>query len=411
VFDCQATLHEPSTDDFIWNNPDMSITFSVGNEGVDANADGVIDNDFTIPNAHEGWGRVNLAVATGGGHQFMDEATGLGTDGNAVYPFAVANLGTAFRVSLVWTDFPSTETAGLNLANDLDLVVTGPGGPTYQGNVFSGGWSQTGGGADRVNNVEKVFVQSAAAGTWTAEVRGFNVPSGPQPFALAVGGGGSGPGDTPPGVNIVNPAEGGTVSGSQTVQIEAIDVEDPAGTLSVEWNVDGDAWQPATYNGSTGYYEANRDTTLANDADHTLNARATDSANNVGSDSNNVTVANAPPDQNMHIGDLDGESRLTRNGTRWGALVTITVHDADHNPVTDADVDGEWSVSGASAPAACTTDASGQCQVIRNGIGLNHDSVTFNVTDVSHATHTYQASDNHDPDGDSDGTSIIVSQP
>ena len=38
-------------------------------------------------------------------------------------------------------------------------------------------------------------------------------------------------------------------------------------------------------------------------------------------------------------------------------------------------------------------------------------SVTFTVTDVSHASLAYQAADNSDPDGDSDGSSITVSKP
>ena len=72
--------------------------------------------------------------------------------------------------------------------NDLDLEVTAPGGAVYRGNVFSGGWSAAGGTADRRNNVENVYVQSPAAGTWTVTVKGYNVPNGPQPFALVVDG-------------------------------------------------------------------------------------------------------------------------------------------------------------------------------------------------------------------------------
>ncbi|MCA9926841.1 MAG: S8 family serine peptidase, partial [Anaerolineales bacterium] len=41
------TLDSANTDDFIWNNPDMTITFSAGNDGVDNNADGVVDSDST----------------------------------------------------------------------------------------------------------------------------------------------------------------------------------------------------------------------------------------------------------------------------------------------------------------------------------------------------------------------------
>src|SRR5690606_14566350 len=55
------------------------------------------------------------------------------------------------------------------------------------------------GSFDTVNNVENVYVQSAAAGTWTVQVSGANVPQGPQPFALVVDGtfGSAGPTNTP----------------------------------------------------------------------------------------------------------------------------------------------------------------------------------------------------------------------
>ncbi|MBC7263475.1 MAG: S8 family serine peptidase [Chloroflexi bacterium] len=39
------TIEDQQTDQFMWNHPDYLILFSAGNEGVDANADGVIDLD------------------------------------------------------------------------------------------------------------------------------------------------------------------------------------------------------------------------------------------------------------------------------------------------------------------------------------------------------------------------------
>lgn len=154
---------------------------------LDENNDGVNDNDFPIPNSHEGWGLVNLAAATNGTQEYLDVTSGLGTGGSAVYQY-VLTAGQPLKVTLAWSDAPSTAAAAINLVNDLDLVVTSPGGATYRGNVFSGGWSQTGGSADRRNNVENVYVQSATAGTWTVQVSGFNVPTGPQPYALVVDG-------------------------------------------------------------------------------------------------------------------------------------------------------------------------------------------------------------------------------
>jgi hypothetical protein len=153
----------------------------------DENNDGANDNDFPIPNVHEGWGRVDLVNATDGSAEYVDNAPALGTGGSASFNYT-ATGSAPLKVSLVWSDFASTEAAATNLVNNLNLTVTGPGGVTYRGNVFSGGWSQTGGSADMVNNVENVYILAPAAGAWTVQVSGANVPSGPQPFALVVDG-------------------------------------------------------------------------------------------------------------------------------------------------------------------------------------------------------------------------------
>jgi hypothetical protein len=89
-------------------------------------------------------------------------------------------------------------------------------------------------------------------------------------------------------------------------------------------------------------------------------------------------------------------------------MVTVTVHDADHNPVASATVSGSWNY-GWSGDEQCTTNSSGQCQL--GHYYLFSDSTTFTVESVSHASLSYQAGDNHDPDGDSDGTAITVSRP
>jgi serine protease AprX len=155
---------------------------------ADENNDGANDNDFPIPNVHEGWGRIDLVNATDGSAKYVDNASGMTTGATTTYQAAVTAAG-ALKISLVWSDFASTAAASVNLVNDLDLEVTAPNGTTlYRGNVFSGGWSATGGVADRRNNVENVYVQASSVGTYAVTVRGFNVPSGPQPYALVVDG-------------------------------------------------------------------------------------------------------------------------------------------------------------------------------------------------------------------------------
>ncbi len=154
---------------------------------LDENNDGLPDNAFPIPNIHEGWGRIDLANATDGSALWHDVTPGLTTGSNTVYTVTTTG-GTPLKITLVWTDYPSTETAAINLVNNLDLTVTAPNGEIYRGNVFSGGWSVSGGSADTLNNVENVYIQSAMAGVWTIYVSGANVPQGPQPFALVIDG-------------------------------------------------------------------------------------------------------------------------------------------------------------------------------------------------------------------------------
>jgi hypothetical protein len=167
---------------------------------LDENNDGANDNDFPIPNSHEGWGRINVAKATNGSLSFVERTAGLSTNGTATYN--VTSSGAPLKVSVVWSDYTSTEAATKNLVNDLDLTVTSPSGAIYRGNVFSGGWSAAGGSADRTNNVENVYLPSAATGTWKIEVRGFNVPNGPQPFALVVDGGTISTPPAPPAMHV-----------------------------------------------------------------------------------------------------------------------------------------------------------------------------------------------------------------
>ena len=72
-----------------------------------------------------------------------------------------------FKVTLAWTDFPSTPAAKPHLNNDLDLEVTGPGGVVYRGNVFAGRPVDDRRRADRRNTLEQVLLTAPAPGTYT----------------------------------------------------------------------------------------------------------------------------------------------------------------------------------------------------------------------------------------------------
>jgi len=77
-------------------------------------------------------------------------------------------------LSTCWTDFPSTPAAAVNLVDDLDLIVTGPSGETWLGNVFAGGESTQGGHGLHMRAINKV----RQAGSIKAAVEDGTITSG-----------------------------------------------------------------------------------------------------------------------------------------------------------------------------------------------------------------------------------------
>jgi PKD repeat protein len=356
---------------------------------LDENNDGSDDNDIPIPNNHEGWGRIDLMNAVDGSALFVDQTSGITTGGSDVNAYAVDG-GESLRISLVWSDYPSTEAAAANLVNDLDLTVEAPDGTVYAGNVFSGGWSALGGSADRVNNVENVYISSASAGTWTVTVNGFNVPFGPQPYALVVDGGGSGGGNTPPTASFT--------SSCTDLDCDFTDTStDDDGTI-VAWDWDfGDGTTDTAQNPAHTYAGAGT---------YTVNLTVTDNDGATDTTATAVTVTTPGGATSMHVGNLDAVSVSV--GRPWMAVVTVLVVDDQGSAVTGADVEGVWT-SGAGATAVCTTVGDGTCSLELGD--LKKRSTTFTVTDITHGSLTYDPGSNTDPDGDSDGTTIIVFRP
>lgn len=219
----------------------------------------------------------------------------------------------------------------------------------------------------------------------------------------AFGGNGScGGSDASPTVSISSPADGATVSGTTAITADA---SDDNGVSQVEFFIDGNSVGVDT-NGGDGWSIA-WDTTTASNSSHTLTATATDAVGNAAtSPSVTVTVDNGA--STMHVGDLDGTSASQL--FFWNATVTITVHDANEGPVNGATVSGAWS-TGLGGTTSCTTNSNGQCSVTRAIIFNQQSGVTFSVGNVTHSTLTYQSSDNHDPDADSNGTNITISKP
>ena len=152
-------------------------------------------------------------------------------------------------------------------------------------------------------------------------------------------------------------------------------------------------------------------TTGSSFGSHTLTASLSLTDDNGSNNQASTTVTVNSPSVIIHIGDLDASA--SRNGSTWSATVEITVHDANHNPLNGATVVGHWSVIGLNSDTCTSGDlgGNGTCIVLFPSLKRNVTSVNFTVVSVTMDGRTYDRTFNHDPDGDSNGTTIKVLRP
>ncbi len=105
----------------------------------------------------------------------------------------------------------------------------------------------------------------------------------------------------------------------------------------------------------------------------------------------------------MSVKDLDATKTVTKKS--WKPTVTITIKDANGIAVSGAKVDGNFNTTAVS----CTTGTAGTCSVSAS-FSTSVTSVTYSVTNVTATGYTYDSAANSDPDGDSNGTSIVINK-
>ena len=140
---------------------------------------------------------------------------------------------------------------------------------------------------------------------------------------------------------------------------------------------------------------------------HTLTLQVTDNDGALATD--NVVVTVNPPPPSVHVGDLDGAAIV--NKSSWSATVTVSVHNgSNHGGVSGATITGTWS-GAASGTGSCTTGSGGTCQLSRNNLRKRDVSATFTVTGITVNGATYASGQNHDVDGSSAGTTLVIAKP
>ncbi len=227
----------------------------------------------------------------------------------------------------------------------------------------------------------------------------------------------------------ISDGAGGTATGAATVTITPVNdppvaVNDSATTaqgtpvtisvLANDTDIDGGSLSLGSVSDpphGTAVGNANGTITYTPDAGYNgpdaLGYTASDGSaiSNVGTVS--ITVTAAPPPNPFHIGDLDGTTSIS--GKNWSAKVTIRAHTSAHVNASGIVVTGTWSTGGS---ASCTTAANGTCAVQSPKMSrASVASVTFTIISATRSGWTYVPGTNHDPDGDSNGTVIVVIRP
>lgn len=143
------------------------------------------------------------------------------------------------KLMLCWNDVAASPMAPKALVNDLDIEVKEPSNTTHLPLILNPEPSkildEAKEGADHLNNCEQVVINNPAAGVCTITVKGFNVPSGMQPYVVAYD-------IVPTDVKITYPYTGAAVKAGDSAYVYWDASDDANGfTLSYSTN-SGGSW-------------------------------------------------------------------------------------------------------------------------------------------------------------------------
>ena len=177
---------------------------------------------------------------------------------------------------------------------------------------------------------------------------------------------------------------------------------DGSGSSDSDGSIASYDWDFGDGNTATGQTASH---TYGSGGTYTVTLTVTDDDGATDSRSQDVSVSSSTA-AGIHVGDLDAST--SSQGRTWTANVTVASHDGSHDAEGGSTVSFDYSGRDVSGSTSCTTDSGGTCTVGVSGIRKRTGSVTFTVTGLSDADGSYDSSANHDPDGDSDGTTITA---
>ena len=142
----------------------------------------------------------------------------------------------------------------------------------------------------------------------------------------------------------------------------------------------------------TNYYNA---TVLVGGTEYELSTHSVDTNGNVNlSWVNDTATTSEVSTKTMHVLRID-MSKTEKGRWRTRAIATITIVDADNNPVSGATVSGHWSGLTSDTDAG-NTNSNGEVTLHSNWVRRASGTFTFTVDDVAKDGWTYDASANNE---------------
>jgi hypothetical protein len=138
-----------------------------------------------------GWGRINILKAYNLLKEKRYVSGTIENSGNKTHTITVPASVKELKVMVYWADPAAASGIAKALVNDLDITLTDASNKIFEPWVLSFAASATelakaaAKGKDKRNNMEQVSITNPLAGTYTLNVNGFEVPTGPQEYFVS----------------------------------------------------------------------------------------------------------------------------------------------------------------------------------------------------------------------------------
>ena len=141
------------------------------------------------PDYSYGFGLINArrgVEAIEGNRYFINS---ISNGANTIHNISIPANTRRVKIMLYWVDRAASTNAGNALVNDLDLTVAEPSATIHRPLILNAAVANVNNvaaeGVDHLNNIEQVTIENPAAGTYSININGFNIPSGPQEYVVS----------------------------------------------------------------------------------------------------------------------------------------------------------------------------------------------------------------------------------